>query len=696
VNVGAQGTALLKAALVDRTPELLDAAIAQLQAAVRECPSEDVDVLTWRANLGAALRTRHERTGNVGDLDEAITFFREVVAGSAAGDPALPGRLGNLGLALHDRYLSSRNHADLDEAIRVLTVAAATATSSSFVQRATNLGNALLDRFALRHDTADLDLAVSWQRRAVGADGTFTAALANLAAALHARYEYRRERADLDEALTAAEAAVEASGQEHPKRLMYLSTVGVLYHIRYEQIAVVADLETAIAALTEAEQFSASAGPAERALCLTALGHCRRARHLRLGTAADLDEAIKCYRAAITSTSANDPDRPGRLSALAVALDDLPHGHTDQQDEALRLHEEATRSCDTDHPKAVSIVANYGRGLLTRFDRYGVVADCSAAVAKYRLALHLAGVEHLDRPHYLALLGLALRSRHSATGDAADVHEAVAVLREAVEATAADDPNRASYCSYLGAALRARYTWYGEPADLDDSIEWHDAALAALPNSHAEASSVLSHRAYALRLRAGHTGADIEAAIDACRLAVDAETNAGLRPTRLAQLGAALDLREHTRENLDETIAVRREVCTLCQPHERYRGPWLSDLANSLRNRASLTGDHGDLDEAHRLHLEAVEVTDPQHPEYATVLSNLAGSFRDRYVRDGDGADLTAALDQLRRAAGLQAAPATRRFVAARTWAEIAAQTERWASAGAGYAMAISLLPIAA
>ena len=71
----------------------------------------------YLSGLGGALRARFGRTGQLADLDQAITLFREVVAGTPAGQPARPARLSNLGAALQARFGRTGQLAELDQAI---------------------------------------------------------------------------------------------------------------------------------------------------------------------------------------------------------------------------------------------------------------------------------------------------------------------------------------------------------------------------------------------------------------------------------------------------------------------------------------------------------------------------------------------------------------------------------------------------
>ena len=324
----------------------------------------------------------------------------------------------------------------------------------------------------------------------------------------------------------------------------------------------------------------------------------------------------------------------------------------------------------------------------------------AAAVEGYREAAELAASHPQAQAGYLADEAVAVRVTAVNTGDAAAAREAVRLLRDALALGGPEHRDHPVFCSWLGSALVGRYVRHGAVGDLEEALDWHERAVAGLRPGRVGAARWFASRAYARRLHAQLTGRaeDVSAAVAAFKAALEAEPDARRLPDVLAGLGSALDLRGDTLADLNAAIEARTEAVRLASDHDRYRGMWLSDLANSLRRRGELLGDAGsaDLAESHRLHREAVEVTPSDHPEYATVLSNLAGSHRDRYVRTGAQADLDAALDLLRRAAATVTAPALPRFVAAETGARLAADTGRWTDAAAVYATAINLLPAAA
>ena len=149
----------------------LDAAITVGRGAVTATPEDHPNGPRYLSNLGNSLRTRYERVGDVADLDAAIDVGRDAVTATPAGHPDCAGMLSGLGASLNGRYEAAGDVADLDAAIGFGwdAVTATTLDHPSRPKYLTNLGNSLCTRYELVGDVADLDTAIKLGRDAVGA-----------------------------------------------------------------------------------------------------------------------------------------------------------------------------------------------------------------------------------------------------------------------------------------------------------------------------------------------------------------------------------------------------------------------------------------------------------------------------------------------------------------------------------------------
>ena len=216
-------------------------------------PPGHPDRAMYLSNLGAALRTRFERTGERADLDEAVTVGRHAVAATPPTTPTAPD-----GCPTSASPCGSGSSAP---AARPTWTRRSPPAGTRWPpprrpprprQCLSNLGVALRTRFERTGDQADLDEAVTAGRHAVAAtppDHPDRAGrLSNLGVALRARFERTGGQADLDEAIAVGRDAVAATPPDHPDRARYLSNLGAALRIRFERTGDQADLDEAIAA----------------------------------------------------------------------------------------------------------------------------------------------------------------------------------------------------------------------------------------------------------------------------------------------------------------------------------------------------------------------------------------------------------------------------------------------------------------
>lgn len=113
--------------------------------------------------MAGALWTRFGRTGQLADLDEAVTFGRDAVAATPPDHPEHPQRLATLSAALQTRFGRTGQQADLDGALSAAREAVATNPPDHPDQTAYlyTLGNTLHTQFQRTGEQADLDEAIA-------------------------------------------------------------------------------------------------------------------------------------------------------------------------------------------------------------------------------------------------------------------------------------------------------------------------------------------------------------------------------------------------------------------------------------------------------------------------------------------------------------------------------------------------------
>jgi tetratricopeptide (TPR) repeat protein len=390
-------------------------------------------------NLGAALRTLWERTGDPRLLDESIAAFERALPGGW-----LATRL-QLGELLRARYRRKSAPPDLDAAAEHLRAVVQGGNALAQVEQAEAhqaLGNALYD--LADAGRAGFASAIEHLRRALellpADDVDRRAYTTSLASGLLGRFEAQGRLADLTESIDLLEDVVRA-GPASPETL---ATLGNALAARSERMAARDDADRAVAHVRQA--VGGSRGTELLAAMLGSLAAILLQRFEVTGGIADIDEAVDLLGEAVARTDPQSPDRVARLNNLAIAL---------------RQRQLRRRS---------------GRD------------DLNRAVAAYEEALDATSADDPDRAAYWANLGNVLHQRYDATLDPADLERAVRELERAVAATPDDSPDRPMYLNNLGSTLSA----LAERRDDRDGLR---RAAELLRQGLARSSRTSAHRA---------------------------------------------------------------------------------------------------------------------------------------------------------------------------------------------------------
>ena len=683
----------------------LDAAITHLSEAVEVTPDGHADRPALISNLGAALLTRFDRTGIPADLDAAITHLHEAVHASPVNHSDRFLYLTNLGTAVLERFRLAAAQEDIDAAITYFSDANQTAPAN-YPNRAvtlSNLGAALRMRFERTGAAEDLDAAIQAGQQAVQATPAShpyrARHLSNFGIALQARFERTGAKTDLDAAIEISQQAVRATPRDHPQRAGRASALGTALRARFERTDNQTDLDSAITHLYEAVHTAPADHP-DRAVYLTNLGTARRVRFERIGDLADLDFSITYLSEAVQASFVNDPHHGAYQANLADALLARSERTGDQADleTAIQAGQQAVQATPAGRPDRAGYLFRLANALLARFGRTGVQADLETGITHFSDAVRATPAGHPNRAAILSSFGNALQARFSQIGDHADLDSAITYLNEAVRATPTDHPGRAARWSNLGIALQVRFEHAGALADLDAAIQDGQQAVQATPADHPDRAGRLSNLGIALLMRFERTGSanDLDAAIQAAQQAVLATPADDYHRARhLGGLGNAL-LTRFTRTagqaDLDTAIIHLHEALQATPADHLERPGFLSNLGNALRTRFEHSGAADDLDAAIQRGQQAVDATPVDHPSRARYLSNLGGALAMRFDRIRTATDKDNAIDRLAEAASVQVAPASARVSAARAAATLAAGTDP-VRAAALLETAVLLLP---
>ncbi|MFI6035052.1 CHAT domain-containing protein [Streptomyces sp. NPDC051315] len=413
-------------------PHLLDESIAAERAALAALglplPTADVDpddadgpgpsvgddAVAVLVNLALALRRRHERTGDLRDLDESVAAARGALRVSHPRGGNHPTCLDQLAVALQLRYQLSGDDEDLDEAL--------------------DAGRKALRRCPVRHPARAL-------------------LLNNHARGLRLRFERDGDIADVNEAIGAVRQGLHTVPPEDAAYVLLHGQLGTLTALRNHFLADPVDLDTAVTAAAEAVTATAPGDP-NRGMYLSNLGIAHQERFTRRLDPSDLDAAVRAGREAVRATPRDHPLHTTCQLNLGNTLVTrwvwrLEHGGGDGP---------PARTGEPPRREAADL------------------ADLNDGIAAHRAALGTA-VGAADRARCMANLGTSLRWRYQQTGLARDAREAEALLREAVRTGPADTPGYGRHLSALGELLCARYQRTGDRASAAEAVAvWQRAA----------------------------------------------------------------------------------------------------------------------------------------------------------------------------------------------------------------------------
>lgn len=410
------GTLLSNAGLTYRvrfelTSDAADLAksIRYAEAAWRATPADDPGGAALLGNLAGAYQLRFTRFGDPADLGRAIGYWRQAERTSTHyADRA--SMLSSLGLAIRMRYEQAGADADLDEAIRLSTraVLEASERQEAYAGLLSNCAVTYKLRFERFEDSADLDEALGYAQRAVdvtpGGHPEYAKYLCGLAALYGAMFQQTSKVEHLDQAIRLGREGLEATPLTHAGRGLDLSDLGLAYQLRFGQNKVPEDLMLAIRYGGEAVQAT-PAGHPERAMRLSNLALAYQAQYQRTGAEEDLDRALRYGTEAVQATPGDHPHRAMFLSNLAaVYLAQFERGIPESLDQAINCWRGAVSSPTAPTLKRVAAAVAWGIACQP-LDDPAPAAEGFAAAVRLLPLLAWRGLDRSLREQHLADAG---------------------------------------------------------------------------------------------------------------------------------------------------------------------------------------------------------------------------------------------------------------------------------------------------
>jgi hypothetical protein len=486
----------------------LNEAISSLQKAIKCCAERDQQQSNTNSDrICGLLAARFDLTGDISDFRMALENVLE--NGDINGTETSASVLESVGFAikLYEQFRTSGNMADLNIAVTLFRkgIAKLPQGSENYAAALNNLASALSTRFMQGGQQSDLDEAISLHRQAtklfLPPHPNCSTLLSNLASELDTRFQQGGQQSDLDEAISLHRQALELL-PPHLDRSISLNNFASALCTRFEQGGQQSDLDEAISLHRQALELFLPPHP-NRSTSLNNLASALWTRFEQGGQQSDLDEAIFLHRQALELFLPPHPYRSRSLNNLAsTLLTRFEQGHQQSDlDEAISLYKQALELFFSPHPDRSGLLENLANALCTRFQREGQQSDLDEAISLHRQALKLRLPPHPDRSASLNDLASALWTRFKQRGQQSDLNEAISLDRQALELRLPLHPDRSKSLNNLASTLLTRFQQEGQQSDLDEAISLHRQALELLLPPHPDRSASLNNLAKALSVQ---------------------------------------------------------------------------------------------------------------------------------------------------------------------------------------------------
>ncbi|KAJ8127929.1 hypothetical protein O1611_g5706 [Lasiodiplodia mahajangana] len=329
---------LLSAYKGTRSSSYLDEAISIAQKAIDSLPSQGSvnnrgDVSSLFNNLGGALLSKFDATGDQQYLETAASMLESLSKDASDDDPELVNRLMYLSNIYMRQYeqTGSRDHIRKAIEIAAKAVDRPHKDDAEMAGRYTDYAYTLIRLYQLEGNEQTLREAISKAQKAVDLTpkdergAKLASRKSNLSIILYTQYGRTGHRKDLDDAISLIQSAMGLIPEGHLDYLHLQHNLGAMLFSRYKDTSVSRGKDTAIEDLEEAisrAEYVVQTSSRRRydyAGRLSNLSEMLQARYDVKSNIGDLDQAILYIREAIEA-SPNSRDRATQLGRLSNML----------------------------------------------------------------------------------------------------------------------------------------------------------------------------------------------------------------------------------------------------------------------------------------------------------------------------------------------------------------------------------------
>ncbi|MFF0472971.1 CHAT domain-containing protein [Streptomyces sp. NPDC004284] len=286
-------------------------------------------------------------------------------------------------------------------------------------------------------------------------------------------YEYTGSEGALERAFNVTEKGGEAIPEGDPYRWHYCSGFGHIALRTFQHTGDLDVLESGIRVLREAA-YGPYRSTLGRGVVLTNLSAALMAQYARTGRAESAKEAFEAQSRAVATTPRDHAQLPSRLVNLAglvgnhpgvVAPDGDPH------DMAVTLLEDALSLLPEGNPDRPGCLYQLAVALRARFAEKDDPSDLTAAVKASRAAVAAGGAGDYRRSMLWTGLARSLGAYAAHFSVPGALDEAVEALQKALRALPDAHPDRPDALTELGMMLERRFEGAGKPADRELALQ---------------------------------------------------------------------------------------------------------------------------------------------------------------------------------------------------------------------------------
>ncbi|KAF8804474.1 hypothetical protein BYT27DRAFT_7340101 [Phlegmacium glaucopus] len=508
--------------------------------AVNSNPPDHANYPVHISDLGRSYMMRFEHTGNLQDIDHAISHLQRAVESTPSDHESIPACVSDLGTSYLCRFEHTGNLEDIDHAIsnHRKAVESSPPNHANLPHLLNNLGTSYSGRFQQTGDLQDIDCAVSYQQIAVQSTPFGHAGLPsylnNLGISFARRFKRTGDLQDIDQAISHEQSAVDSTPSGHPDLSGLLTNLGTAHLRRFGCTGDLQDLDHAISHHQSATK-SAPPDHAKLPIMFSNLACSYESRFQRTGDLQDIDHAISHHQTAVKLT-------PSGHANLAASRD---------VDRGIAYHQKAFEATPSGHANVPTFFSSLGNSYLDRFKHTGDVRDIDRALSHLQSALKLTPSGHADLPGRFESLGKSYRSRFELTRELHDIERAISNHLSAIESTPSSHASLPGRLNNIGNSYRTSFEVTGKLEDIDCAISYQQKAAQSVPSGHADIPAYLKNLgdSYLLRFRNTHHFPDVKNSHASYRRAAEANGAPSIQVAGMEQTihSRHANLQEHSK-----------------------------------------------------------------------------------------------------------------------------------------------------